>query len=203
MSAAKHYLGIVWLLAFAASASAAPRAWLDRTQINEGDTVTLNIESESSDTPDFSVLESDFDLRGQSSQTQTTISNGSVTTRTLWAVALEPHRTGVLQIPAIAVGKESTLPLSLTVSAAAVGVQAQGQDVFLEVQVDTRNPYVGQAVIYTLRLNYAITLLDGDLAARLQHDRSEEHTSELQSLMRISYAVFCLKKKNNSATAHL
>src|SRR3546814_4752037 len=28
------------------------------------------------------------------------------------------------------------------------------------------------------------------------HQRSEEHTSELQSLMRISYAVFCLKKKN-------
>src|SRR3546814_3609931 len=31
--------------------------------------------------------------------------------------------------------------------------------------------------------------------------RSEEHTSELQSLMRISYAVFCLKKKNNT-TSH-
>src|SRR3546814_3021272 len=29
-------------------------------------------------------------------------------------------------------------------------------------------------------------------------DRSEEHTSELQSLMRISYAVFCLKKQNNT-----
>src|SRR3546814_18312383 len=29
-----------------------------------------------------------------------------------------------------------------------------------------------------------------------QYSRSEEHTSELQSLMRISYAVFCLKKKN-------
>src|SRR3546814_10811277 len=34
---------------------------------------------------------------------------------------------------------------------------------------------------------------DGDAAAA----RSEEHTSELQSLMRISYAVFCLKKKKN------
>src|SRR3546814_7380729 len=34
--------------------------------------------------------------------------------------------------------------------------------------------------------------------------RSEEHTSELQSLMRISYAVFCLKKKNNIHTqSHL
>src|SRR3546814_7373032 len=35
-----------------------------------------------------------------------------------------------------------------------------------------------------------------------QHGRSEEHTSELQSLMRISYAVFCLKKnkqKNNNS----
>src|SRR3546814_5419780 len=31
--------------------------------------------------------------------------------------------------------------------------------------------------------------------------RSEEHTSELQSLMRISYAVFCLKKKTNIQTA--
>src|SRR3546814_4707537 len=30
--------------------------------------------------------------------------------------------------------------------------------------------------------------------------RSEEHTSELQSLMRISYAVFCLKKKTNHTT---
>src|SRR3546814_5741590 len=32
--------------------------------------------------------------------------------------------------------------------------------------------------------------------------RSEEHTSELQSLMRISYAVFCLKKKTKKTTTH-
>src|SRR3546814_7314818 len=32
--------------------------------------------------------------------------------------------------------------------------------------------------------------------------RSEEHTSELQSLMRISYAVFCLKKKKNQTKQH-
>src|SRR3546814_5158963 len=33
--------------------------------------------------------------------------------------------------------------------------------------------------------------------ARADYERSEEHTSELQSLMRLSYAVFCLKTKNN------
>src|SRR3546814_6546949 len=44
--------------------------------------------------------------------------------------------------------------------------------------------------------------LAGEVKAR--GARSEEHTSELQSLMRISYAVFCLKKKNNthSTTKH-
>src|SRR3546814_3580771 len=36
-----------------------------------------------------------------------------------------------------------------------------------------------------------------DAQGRNTDHRSEEHTSELQSLMRISYAVFCLKKKNN------
>src|SRR3546814_6006262 len=40
-----------------------------------------------------------------------------------------------------------------------------------------------------LRKSHGISLL------AINRDRSEEHTSELQSLMRISYAVFCLKKK--------
>src|SRR3546814_3515430 len=39
-------------------------------------------------------------------------------------------------------------------------------------------------------------LINKPITVRIEH-RSEEHTSELQSLMRISYAVFCLKKKNN------
>src|SRR3546814_3490755 len=40
------------------------------------------------------------------------------------------------------------------------------------------------------------------LRLRTSGSRSEEHTSELQSLMRISYAVFCLKKKNNKPHNH-
>src|SRR3546814_7344330 len=41
-------------------------------------------------------------------------------------------------------------------------------------------------------------------AGRVVHGvRSEEHTSELQSLMRISYAVFCLKKKNITTSRYL
>src|SRR3546814_8110750 len=43
-------------------------------------------------------------------------------------------------------------------------------------------------------------LSDPRLARRTIPARSEEHTSELQSLMRISYAVFCLKKKKTNST---
>src|SRR3546814_2279913 len=51
--------------------------------------------------------------------------------------------------------------------------------------------------------------MDGDIRAAVQLIesgellRSEEHTSELQSLMRISYAVFCLKKKTKHHMTHI
>src|SRR3546814_4105486 len=41
-------------------------------------------------------------------------------------------------------------------------------------------------------------IVDVALDLARQHNRSEEHTSELQSLMRISYAVFCLKQKTTT-----
>src|SRR3546814_6438504 len=50
----------------------------------------------------------------------------------------------------------------------------------------TRDQHSGQIVKRRLRIGTAQRFMQ----------RSEEHTSELQSLMRISYAVFCLKKKN-------
>src|SRR3546814_4923664 len=44
----------------------------------------------------------------------------------------------------------------------------------------------------------AVAAVGIDLQPGLEIARSEEHTSELQSLMRISYAGFCLKKKKNT-----
>src|SRR3546814_9595211 len=51
----------------------------------------------------------------------------------------------------------------------------------------------------------AVTRRDGPrrCPAPGKGSRSEEHTSELQSLMRTSYAVFCLKKKNNLHNIHV
>src|SRR3546814_2355762 len=52
-------------------------------------------------------------------------------------------------------------------------------------------------IVYMNQEGRGIGLINKLRAYNLQENRSEEHTSELQSLMRISYAVFCLKKKKN------
>src|SRR3546814_4457092 len=64
-------------------------------------------------------------------------------------------------------------------------------DAVERVDVDARN---GAEIII---LPHPVLILDGVEPAHRDGvgSRSEEHTSELQSLMRISYAVFCLKKK--------
>src|SRR3546814_1733496 len=62
------------------------------------------------------------------------------------------------------------------------------QELCLLVQVETRQS------LDAIEEIAAVDGVDGIFIG--PGDRSEEHTSELQSLMRLSYAVFCLKKKN-------
>src|SRR3546814_9739567 len=60
----------------------------------------------------------------------------------------------------------------------------------------------GGAGLYCRGLMFGL-IHDDTIYLKADAERSEEHTSELQSLMRISYAVFCLKKKNATlTTAH-
>src|SRR3546814_5546522 len=51
------------------------------------------------------------------------------------------------------------------------------------------------SIDYSIETVNQVIYLMGVAQSQAELDRSEEHTSELQSLMRISYAVFCLKKK--------
>src|SRR3546814_1520382 len=55
-----------------------------------------------------------------------------------------------------------------------------------------------EALLIPHQRSEELLALDEALDRLKEADRSEEHTSELQSLMRISYAVFCLKKKKHS-----
>lgn len=156
----------VLLLPMVASAQTSVRAWLDRDTARMGESVTLNIEADArmSAEPDFSVLDAEFTRVGTQSSQQVSIVNGQTTSRTLWAVGLEPRREGALTIPAINVGTETTQPLTLTVLAQPAGAQGKvGDDVFLQATADPINPYVQQQVRYSVKLYYAFDLSDGNL----------------------------------------
>src|SRR3546814_9400702 len=74
---------------------------------------------------------------------------------------------------------------------------AQKEQVELGIGIGASR-YITKPVDYEVLLAAIRTLCgERDVCTRSEtkEDRSEEHTSELQSLMRISYAVFCLKKK--------
>ena len=143
----------------------AARAWLDRDEIELGETVTLNVQGDAGGSePDFSLLGSDFDIVGQSSQSQINFVNGQRSASTLWAVALSPKAEGVIGIPAFDVGAEKTDPLTLTVKPPSATADAHaGDDVFLEVETTPNDPYVQQQVRFVVRLYYAVTLLEGQL----------------------------------------
>src|SRR3546814_6400764 len=68
-------------------------------------------------------------------------------------------------------------------------------------EAEKRARYLADTDPLTDFLNRRALISSGQaLIAEATRERSEEHTSELQSLMRISYAVFCLKKKKNTYT---
>src|SRR3546814_4687854 len=72
-------------------------------------------------------------------------------------------------------------------------------------RTDTPFPYTTlfrSPLCLLLTGSYRVSPRESAQGARsVSNGRSEEHTSELQSLMRISYAVFCLKKKKKSITS--
>src|SRR3546814_4007410 len=78
---------------------------------------------------------------------------------------------------------------------ALAGLRQYGNDRQIETLAIVRK------AIAALRLGGARVTL-GSIAEATKPFRSEEHTSELQSLMRISYAVFCLKKKKQDTQQH-
>src|SRR3546814_1017889 len=64
----------------------------------------------------------------------------------------------------------------------------------------TQQTGLNQTVVCSSNANHVFNHVTGVREKFQRPTRSEEHTSELQSLMRISYAVFCLKKKQKQKT---
>src|SRR3546814_7840010 len=72
-------------------------------------------------------------------------------------------------------------------------IHKSGRD-FMEVTREICAIVDGPVSAEVVALDHATMMKEAEVLRKIADNRSEEHTSELQSLMRISYAVFCLKK---------
>ncbi len=142
-------------------------ARVDRTQIQEYESVWLIIRSSgsTSQSPDLTPLEKDFDLLGQSKSSQVNIINGKMESSSEWSINLMPKRTGELQIPAIALGDELTNPITLKVKPASnLSDSNENRKIFIETEVEERQVYVQSQIVYTVRLLYSVGLNGGSLS---------------------------------------
>src|SRR3546814_3559465 len=107
--------------------------------------------------------------------------------------SVEDARKGYAAMAAASIGPDGPVPVGSVIDTSVAGLPARVYRPEVEGPVPT--------VLFFHGGGFVIGSLDthDNVCRRLCVDtasvRSEEHTSELQSLMRISYAVFCLKKK--------
>jgi hypothetical protein len=177
-------LGAFFGLFFVAvTTSAAPRAWLQPERISLGESTTLHVEvdGDNSTAPDFSSLQKDFDLRGQSSSTRMIMQNWHTESHISYEVILEPRASGIYTIPPLKVGNDSTQALSLTVAPATPGSAQRGDQIYFESELATHDPYVQQVVGYTVRLYYAVALVEGQIEVNAPDNASLEQVGKDQT----------------------
>jgi hypothetical protein len=169
-------IGLLALLV-AGLANAAVSASLDSDQIVPGESVqlTLTHDGQTNDQPDLSPLDKDFDVLGRQSSTSVQIINGSTSASTQMTLTLAPKHSGTLTVPSITWSGQRTMPLTLNVTngAGQSGTQGSNQgsgqsqtgsaNVFLETQVDSKQPLVQAAVNVTVKLYVAETLYRANL----------------------------------------
>jgi len=151
-------------------AHAQPRAWLDRDQITQNESVTLSIENDQPHIePDYRPLETDFILGTRSRSQQMQLTSRGLSHRSRFDIELIPRRSGLLTIPPLTMGQHKTIALPLNVTdhdlnpSPNAGNPATFGDVFVQTQVDSTRPYVQQNVGIVIRLGHAVPIISGDL----------------------------------------
>jgi len=161
-------IGLVLLFITSSAAVAEITVQTDRNPVglNESFELTFTAGGSVDDDPDFTPLEDDFDLLDQAQSSNISVINGDFSRTTQWTVHLMPRRAGILTIPPIAFGRESSPPFEITVTATPSNrnEQSADTDIVLEVEAEPANPYVQQQVIVTVRVLHRVEIAQASLS---------------------------------------
>ncbi len=148
------------------SVSHAQTAYLRSNQIFADDIAELIIEFDNKIPSlyalDTSVLEADFEVLDIKSSVSRIFDSNKAFHRMQWKIEILPRRTGNLRIPTLQVGDIYTPVLTLEVVPQSAELSSNS-NVYVELQAQPENPYVGQQIQITVRVIHNIPLFDGDL----------------------------------------
>lgn len=121
--------------------------------LNESFQITFTATDSPDDDPDFTPLEQDFEILGQSQSSHSSWVNGTSSKTIQWVLQVMAKHAGNLTVPAVRFGDDvsQTTTVRVTEGAANKDLPANS-DLFLEVEASPEDPYVQSQVLYTLRL---------------------------------------------------
>jgi len=154
--------------------------------------------------PDFTPLNKSFTVLNTGRRSNTQIINGDIKRSQQWILTVIANKTGVLEIPSIRFGKELSKPSQIkVVTSASPVVGNKTDDIFIDVEVDTKTPYVQAQIIYTAKLYRAVqtnnaTLTDPEISGgqavinKLGEDKSFETRikGKLYVVIQRQFAIF-------------
>jgi len=142
---------------------------VNRTVLDSNETLQLRVRLDAqafTSEPDFTPLQTDFEILSNSRQQQYSSVNGKAVSYTDWNLTLLPKRTGIILIPSLKYKREISNAVEVTVRAATTsGSAAAGkQPIYTETLVDKSAVYIQEQIILTHRLYTSVQLRDYSLS---------------------------------------
>lgn len=177
----------------------------DPAVVNESFVMIFESDADVDGDPDFSPLNSDFQILSTGESSNMTIVNGRISTTKRWTLYVIARHTGKLDIPSISFGNDRSTPSSINVvKEDPGGVAGNEREIFLEVEASPKNPYVQSEVIYKIRLFRAVATANASLSdppevkgatavvEKIGEDRSYDTrlNGKLYGVVEREYAVF-------------
>ncbi len=151
---------MVFALALGVSGAAEIQTLVDSPSVSADESFRVIYETQElpDDSPDFSVLEKDFEIVSQRSHSNLGNVNGQVYKQYVWELTLLPKRTGQLSIPSVSFGQDLAPARPITVSAAAPLADGEDPELFFEISAEPTELYVQQSLLYTVRLYRSVVV---------------------------------------------
>lgn len=140
---------------------------LNRTSVplNESFSIIFSTSENMTEQPDFTPLNTDFEILSNAQSYNTSIINGHVNQERSWTIVLMPKREGHLTLPAIQFGQHRSQSETIEVTSSASSTNDQSEPIYLETGVLPRNEaYEQTQLIYTVRLYRSVNIAQATLS---------------------------------------